>query len=151
MSVPVVLVVLVGSVLLWIMLRSGENRRFETCADPHQIVMAAVGIVAAKRRWQTMERSDGGASFRYHKQPNPIVAVVLLMFLLVPGIVYLVLASKRESLVVTIDATLPGINVVQVTSNGYRGKFAGRALQRQLALAAGALGTRGTAALASET
>lgn len=146
MSVLILLIV-IAAVVLFFMLRSGENLRFETCADPHRVVMAAVGIVAAKRRWQTMDQSDRGASFRYHKQPNPILAIVLLLFLLIPGIVYLVLASKRESLILTIDPATPGIAVVQVTSNGFRGKFAGRALQRQVSLAPGALGSEGVAAL----
>jgi hypothetical protein len=114
MSVLILLIV-IAAVVLFFMLRSGENLRFETCADPHRVVMAAVGIVASKRRWQTMDQSDRGASFRYHKQPNPIVAIALLLFLVIPGIVYLVLASKRESLILTIDPATPGIAVVQVT------------------------------------
>jgi len=142
-----ILLILIAAIVLFFMLRSGENLRFETCADPHRVVMAAVGIVAAKRRWQTMDQSDRGASFRYNKQPNPIVAIALLLFLVIPGIVYLVLASKRESLILTIDPPKPGIAVVQVTSNGFRGKFAGRALQRQVSLPPGSLGTEGVAAL----
>lgn len=48
---------------------------------------------------------------------------------------------KRESLVLTIDSGTAGMTVVQITSNGFRGKAAGRALQRQVSVPAGALGT----------
>ncbi len=147
MSLTAALVLILGTILLYLMLRSGENLRFETSADPHRVVMAAVGIVGAKRGWQPMAQSDHGVSFRYYRQPKALVALILLLILLIPGIVYLVLARKRESLVLAIDSTTAGVTVVQVTSNGYRGKLAGRELRRQMALAAGALGAHGAAAL----
>lgn len=139
MSVLIVLI-LIAAVVAFFVLRSGENLRFETSADPHRVVMAAVGIVGAKRRWQTMAQSDHGANFQYHKGPKVLVAIILLLCFLIPGIVYVLLAGKRESLVVNIDSGTAGMRVVQVTSNGFRGKAAGRALQRQVSMPAGALG-----------
>jgi Na+/H+ antiporter NhaC len=139
MSVLIVLI-LVAAVIAFFVLRSGEMLRFETSADPHRVIMSAVGIVGAKRRWQTMSQSTHGASFQYHKGPNVLLAIVLLFCFLIPGIVYVLLAGKRESLVVNIDSATTGMTLVQVTSNGYRGKAAGRALQRQVSLPAGSLG-----------
>ncbi len=140
MSVLIVLI-LIAAIVAFFILRSGENLRFETSADPHRVVMAAVGIVGAKRRWQTMAQSNHGASFQYHKGPKVLVAIILLLCFLIPGIVYVLLAGKRESLILNIDSGTAGMTVVQVTSNGFRGKAAGRALQRQVSVPAGALGT----------
>jgi hypothetical protein len=139
MTVLIVLI-LVAAVIAFFLLRSGETLRFETSADPHRVIMSAVGIVGAKRRWQTMSQSTHGANFQYHKGPNVLLAIVLLFCFLIPGIVYILLAGKRESLVVNIDSATTGMTVMQVTSNGYRGKAAGRALQRQVSLPAGSLG-----------
>jgi hypothetical protein len=140
MSVLIVLI-LIAAVVAFFILRSGENLRFETSSDPHRVIMAAVGIVGAKRRWQTMTQSDHGANFQYHKGPNVLVAIILLLCFLIPGIVYVLVAGKRESLVLTIDSGTAGMTVVQITSNGFRGKAAGRALQRQVSVPAGSLGT----------
>jgi hypothetical protein len=148
MSVLIVLV-LIAAVVAFFMLRSGENLRFETSSDPHRVVMAAVGIVGAKRRWEIMAQSNRSANFKYHKRPKILVAIVLLLCFLMPGIVYVLLAGKRESLVVNIDSGTAGMTVVQITSNGFRGKAAGRALQRQVSVPAGALGTGATPVLTS--
>jgi hypothetical protein len=139
MSVLIVLI-LIAAVVAFFILRSGENLRFETPSDPHRVIMAAVGIVGAKRRWQTMTQSDHEANFQYHKRPKVLVAIILLLCFLIPGIVYMLLAGKRESLVLTTDSGTAGMTIVQITSNGYRGKAAGRALQRQVSVPAGALG-----------
>lgn len=148
MSVLIVLV-LIAAVVAFFMLRSGENLRFETPSDPHRVVMAAVGIVGAKRRWEIMAQSDRNANFKYHKRPKILVAIILLLCFLIPGIVYVLLAGKRESLIVNIDAGTAGMTVVQITSNGFRGKAAGRALQRQVSVPAGALGAGKTPVLMS--
>jgi hypothetical protein len=140
MSVLIIILTLTAAVAAFGMLRSGENLRFETPSDPHRIVMAAVGIVAAKRRWETLAQHEHGASFRYHKRPRVLVAVILLLCFVIPGIVYILLAGKRESLVLNIDTGTAGMTVVQLTSNGFRGKAAGRALQRQISVPAGSAG-----------
>jgi hypothetical protein len=145
---PVLIVlVLIASVVAFFMLRSGENLRFETSSDPHRVVMAAVGIVGAKRRWEIMAQGDHSGNFNYHRRPKILVAIILLLCFVIPGIVYVLLAGKRESLVVNIDAGTAGMTVVQVTSNGFRGKAAGRALQRLVSVPAGALGAGGTPVL----
>jgi hypothetical protein len=130
------------AIVAFFVLRSGETMRFETSTDPHRVIMAAVGIVAAKRCWETIGQTAHDANFRYHKRPHPLIALVLLLCFLIPGVVYIVLAGKRESLVLNIDTATNGMTIVQVTSNGYRGKSAGRALRRQVSLPAGALGAR---------
>jgi len=146
MSVLIVLV-LIASVVAFFLLRSGENLRFGTPSDPHRVVMAAIGIVGVKRRWEIMAQSDHSAHFSYHRRPKIPVAIILLLCFLIPGIVYVLLAGKRESLVVNSDAGTAGMTVVQITSNGFRGKAAGRALQRQVSVPAGALGAGGTPVL----
>src|ERR1700726_959275 len=110
MSVLIVLI-LIASVVAFFMLRSGENLRFETSSDPHRVVMAAVGIVGAKRRWEVMAQRDRGANFKYHKRPKILVAFLLLLCFLTPGISYVWLRGKRKSLVVNIDAGTAGMTV----------------------------------------
>ncbi len=57
-------------------------------------------------------------NFQDHKGPNVLVAIILLLCFLIPGIVYVLLAGKRESLVLTIDSGTAGMTVIQITSNG---------------------------------
>jgi hypothetical protein len=138
-AVLISMLTLTVSIVAFLVLRSGENLRFESPSEPRRIVMAAVAIVATKRHWQVMTQSDEGASFRYHRRPKALVAVLLLFFFLIPGIVYLVLAGKRESLILNLYRDDAGMTVAQLTSNGFRGKFAGRALMQQVSVRAGAM------------
>ncbi len=144
-TVLVSLLILIASIVAFYVLRSGENLRFETPTDPRRIVMAAVSIVATKRHWQVIVQSNDGASFRYHRRPRVLVALVLLFFFLIPGIVYMVLAGKRESLVLNVYSDKAGVTVAQLTSNGFRGKAAGRALAREVSVRAGTMALRGAA------
>jgi hypothetical protein len=137
--VLVSLLVLIASIVAFFFLRSGENLRFESPSDPRRIVMAAVAIVATKRHWQVITQSEDGASFRYHRRPKALVAMGLLVFFLIPGIVYMLLAGKSESLVLSVYSDKAGMTVAQLTSNGFRGKAAGRALAHQVSVRAGTM------------
>jgi hypothetical protein len=103
--------------------------------------MAAVGFVGATRRWEIIEQSDRSASFKYHRRPKILIAIILMLCFLIPGVVYVLLGGKHESLVVSIDSGTAGMTIVQISSNGFRGKAAGRALQRQVSVPARSLGT----------
>ncbi len=133
------MVILIASLVVFAVLRSGENLRFETPTDPRRIVMAAVAIVATKRHWQVVAQSEDGASFRYHRRPKTLIAVALTCFFVIPGILYVALAGKRESLILSIYQDETGMTVAQLTSNGFRGKFAARALARQVSVRAGTM------------
>lgn len=135
MSVVIILILL-AAIVAFFVLRSGESVRFETASEPQQVIMAAVGLIGSKRRWQTLSQESQSVTFRYHKGPNALVAVLLLLCFLIPGILYLVLAGKRESLVLNIRRDTNSRTTVQVTSNGFRGKAAGQALRRQLSVPA---------------
>jgi hypothetical protein len=111
----------------------GEVRRFETSATPQQVVNSAVTILGTHKRWAVTLAGDSNASFSFHRPPSKLVAFCLLLMFIWPGIIYLVLAGKKESFTVT---ALPGgtaETMVQATSNGGRGKKAGRELERQIA------------------
>jgi hypothetical protein len=127
--------VLIGAVVAFFVLRRGESIRFTTVARPANVVMTAIGTVGTKRRWATVTQSEQQVAFAYSKGANWLIALPLMFLFIVPGIVYLVLAGKRESLNVFIEGLGDGSSTVQVTSNGYRGKFAGRALRSQLGVA----------------
>jgi hypothetical protein len=132
MSVAVIAVlVIVAAIVVFALLRRGEILRFETSAQPQEIINAAVSLVGTKRRWSTLATSESSVTFAYHKKPAKLLALIFLLMFIIPGIVYLALAGKRESLAVSATPQAQG-TVVQVTSNGSRGKSAGRALRAQL-------------------
>jgi hypothetical protein len=137
-----------GSIYAYVRLRAGEVLRFETTSAPRQVTMTAVGLVASARRWATVSQGDGSANFTYAKGPNKFLLVIGFLFFLVPGIVYAILAGKKESLAVNTEE-IGDMTVVQIASNGWRGKRAGRTLARQLALAPGSVAA--TASVAPPT
>lgn len=130
-----VLLVIGGAIAAFVMLRRGEVVRFETTAVQQQVIMAAVGILASKRRWNTLSQSESSANFTYQRGANKLLLVFLLLFFIVPGIVYWVLSGRKEAVAITTEATGPSMTVVQISSNGWRGKSAGRALRSQVGLA----------------
>jgi hypothetical protein len=110
----------------------GGVLRFETSASSQEVVNAAITTVGTHRRWATLAHTDTGVTFGYHRPPSKLIAFLLLLVFLVPGIVYLVLAGKRESL--SISATRRDDRThVQATANGWRGRRASRELETQLA------------------
>lgn len=131
------LLILVGSIVAFVKLRSGEVLRFETTSSVRQVTMTAVGLVATKRKWNTLSQGDGSANFAYQRGTNKLILVFLLLFFLFPGILYWILSGKKESLAVNTEEHAGGMTVVQIASNGWRGKAAGRALRSQIGLAPG--------------
>lgn len=127
-----ILVACVASIVAYFVLRRGEALRFVTTARPAQVVMAAVATVGTGRRWATVSHSDGAVAFSYHKRPKFLLLLVGLIVGIVPGLVYWLLASKRESLNVMMDADGEAGTLVQVTSNGFRGRLAGRSVRQAL-------------------
>jgi hypothetical protein len=135
-----ILLVFVGAIVALVMLRRGEAARFETQAAPSQVIMAATAAVGTGKRWSVTHQTDTSVTFTYVKKPSKLIALFLLLFFVVPGIVYLVLAGKKETLSFLIDRST-GNSIVQATSNGYKGKFAARSVRQQLAVATGTTAT----------
>lgn len=127
------IIVLLASVVALVMFKRGESLRFETTAQSPQILMQANSEVGTKKRWTVVSQSQHNVVFAFQKGPNMLVGLVLIIFFVVPGLVYFILAGKRESLNVMFDVRPDGLSQVQVTSNGYRGKLAGRSLRSALA------------------
>jgi hypothetical protein len=136
------LLLMIGAAIFaYFKLKSGEVLRFETTATPRQVTMAAVGIIGARRKWATMSQGDGAVQFSFHKRPRWWL-VVLLGITLVGfpiAIVYALLAGKTEALAVNTDDSTDGMTIVQIASNGWRGKSAGRALRHEVGLAPAAI------------
>ncbi len=130
------LLALIGSAVAVVILRRGEALRFETQAAPSQAVMAATASIATSRRWSVTHQTDNAVTFVYAKRPSKLIAFFLLWFFLLPGIVYLVLAGKKEVLTLQLDRST-GTTVVQLTSNGFRGKSAGRGIRSQIGVMTG--------------
>lgn len=139
-ALVILLLVVGGSLLLYRRLNAGEVLCFETFATPRQATMAAVGIVAVRRRWMTLGQDEGSATFAYYDGPSKLLLVPLLLLFLLPGAVYWIVAARNEALAVRARRPAPGMTVVEVSSHGWRGKSAGRELRAQLGLAATRLG-----------
>lgn len=131
-----ILLVIIGAIAALVVLRKGEAARFETQAAPSQVIMAATAAVGTGKRWAVAHQTDHSVTFNYVKKPSKIIALVGLLFFFVPGLVYLVLAGKKETLAFQIDRST-GNTIVQATSNGFRGKTAARGVRQQLAVAVG--------------
>lgn len=133
MATVLILLILAAALIAYFALRSGEAVRFSTAADPENIIAAAIGLVASRRRWQTLSQGANHVTFQYRQRPNMLVGLILLLCFLIPGILYIMLAGKRQSLAINITAGTAGEAVVQVTSNGFRGKTIGRTLRGRFA------------------
>jgi hypothetical protein len=134
------LLVVVGAIVALVVLRKGESARYETQAAPSQVIMAATAAVATGKRWSVAHQTDSSVTFNYVKKPSKLIALVGILFFFVPGIIYLILAGKKETLSFLVDRST-GNTLVQATSNGYKGKFAARAVRTQLGVAAGTTAT----------
>lgn len=119
------------ALLILVFLPGGEILRFETSAAPQEVVHSTISLVGTHRRWATLSQTDSAATFAYQRPPSKLIAFLLLLCFLVPGIVYVALAGKKESLALSTTKS-KGTTVVQATSNGWRGRQAGRALRAQL-------------------
>jgi hypothetical protein len=128
--------VLIGAVVALVILRKGEAARFETQAAPSQVIMAATAAVATGKRWSVAHQTDNSVTFTYAKGPNKLIALIGLCFFFVPGIVYIMLAGKKETLSFLVDRST-GNTLVQAVSNGYKGKFAAREVMKQMAVGTG--------------
>lgn len=131
-----VLAIIGGTIYAYVKLKSGEVLRFETTSTPRQVTMAATGILAAKRKWETLSQGDGSAQFTYAKKPN--WALVIICAITIIGfpiaVLYALLAGKKEALSVNTEEG-SGMTVVQIASNGGRGKSAGRELRDRVGMA----------------
>jgi hypothetical protein len=127
-----IILVIVASVIAWFVLRRGEVLRFETMSAPAEVIHSAISNIGTGRRWAVLANDQTSATFQYHKRPSKLIAFILFWFFIIPSIIYLVLAGKRESLAVSTSERPAGGTMVQIVSNGWRGKSAGRRVQRQL-------------------
>lgn len=135
------LLLLIAAIAGLVILRRGEALCFETAASADQVTMVAVEEVGGKRRWTTLSQAAGSVTFSYYKRPNVLLVLLLAIFVIsIPlAILYVLLAGKRESLSVYSAAVPSGATRVQITSNGWRGKSAGRAIRGGLTAELGAV------------
>lgn len=130
----VLVILLVGAVVgtVWLVSESRGGVESETTSkDPSQVIASAVasipvGTVSMRSSWMPTGHSDRSASFVYKRRPSILVALVGLLFFLVPGILYLVFAGKSQTLQVDCLSTAAGVTTVQVASSGGYARRRGR-------------------------
>ena len=114
--------------------RKGEVLGFDASAPPDEILMTTVGQVGIARGWATASQSDKNVALTYVRSPNILIAFLLFIscFGLLFAVAYWAIASKKESLNISVSEGKTGKTRVQIVSNGWKGKRAGHAIRDAL-------------------
>lgn len=111
------------------------SARLETEMSTVDVVSNAVQVMTMKN-WTVSSQTPTAVTFTRRKKPNWLTALVLLLFLLIPGIVYLVLAGKTFSFSVSTRAADMGKTSVQIAWNrNSAGRGPAAAIQRLIPIA----------------
>ena len=141
--IVIILLLLVGLAVVRLKASGGKLVRYETAGSPHQVLLTAVSVLGQRRDWHLVGQNAEGATVRFKRGPNFLVALVLLCFFLLPGVLYLITARKQESMVIMVSRSQSGGTLMQVTANGPYGKAARRTLCRQMGLSSAGLQSSG--------
>lgn len=101
-----------------------------------QVIRQAVQEIGAQRRWTATGHSSDFASFTYKRHASCFWALVLSLFFLLPGIVYMLLGQKTASLTVSVFPEPNGMSSVQISASGGTAKARGKRFLRALPTAA---------------
>lgn len=95
-------------------------------ALPADIALQTVVQAFTMRGWTVTVQGVGFAAFAKHKNANWLIAIILLLFFIVPGIVYLVLAGRTLTASVNTNMAGPETSSVRLVTNmrGFGGKAA---------------------------
>lgn len=109
---------------------------------PEEIIPLAVAQIpgntmSMRSSWMPAGHSDRSATFVYHRRPSIIIALIGLLFFLVPGILYLVFARKNETLQIDCLGAAGGLTTVQVAASGSVARGRGRSFLKSLPSAPG--------------
>jgi hypothetical protein len=104
----------------------------DTAMSAGDVVHHAVRVMTM-RNWTMTSQTATAATFTRTKKPSALVALILMLFLLIPGIIYLVLGGKTFSLSVSTRIVGDGKTAVQLAWNrNGAGKAPAGIIQRML-------------------
>ena len=107
--------------------------------SPEEIISLSVaqiptGTASLRSSWMPGGHTDRSATFVYKRRPSVLLALFLLLFFLVPGILYLIFGGKNQTVQVSVLPGQSGDNVVQVASSGGVARRRARAFLHSLAV-----------------
>ena len=91
------------------------------------------GTASFRSSWMPAGHSDRSASFVYKRRPSILLALFLLCLFIVPGIVYLALGGKNQTLQVdALGGGANGMTTVQIAASGGTARRRGRRFLNQV-------------------
>lgn len=105
---------------------------FRTTVPPSQVIRQAVQEIGSQRRYTATGHSADYASFTFKQHANCGIAFVLACFVIVPGVLYFLLASRTQTLNVSVFPEPDGTSSVQVSASGGETKRRGKRFLRGL-------------------
>ena len=106
--------------------------QLEVPGSPRQVLMTVVADVGRRRHWHLVSQGNDGATFRFYKGPNMLLALGLMVCFVLPGLVYLIISRKSETLTVMVGPAANSQTKVQITANGGYGRGVAKQLERRL-------------------
>ena len=108
-------------------------------SSPEQIISLAVASIpkqtaSLRSSWMPAGHDGRSATFTYHRRKSILLSIFLLLFFLIPGILYLIFGGKSQTLRVSIIDTdeASGTTTVQVAASGGVARRRGRSFLQSL-------------------
>jgi len=103
-----------------------------TTLPASQIMRQAIQEIGAERKWTATGHSQDFANFSINRRASCLVAILLAFFWIIPGVLYMLLGGKTQTLSLNIFPEPDGTNTVQASSSGGEAKRRGRRFLRGL-------------------
>ncbi len=100
--------------------------QFHVALSPNQVVNSSIAELATKRRWRVVNQSGDSATFAMRRMTAThwLVGCLLLLFFVIPGLIYLFVQYRREdSLNVRVSPDGAGSSVL-LAANGVGARMA---------------------------
>lgn len=103
-----------------------------TTLPASQIVRQAVQEIGTERRWTATGHSSDYASFTFKQHANCGIAIIFTFFFVVPGILYFLIASRTQTLNISVFPESDETSSVQISASGGDSKRRGKRFLRGL-------------------
>lgn len=104
--------------------------QFQIASPPNEVVNKAIAQLARKRNWRIQGQTAESATFSMKRMNwmHWVTGLILMVFLVIPGLIYLYVQSRREDTLVVRASPNPAGASVQVSANGMGARMALRPL-----------------------
>src|SRR3954470_4121382 len=133
MSALIALLVLAGigtSIYLFVESNTHSKDVVRTTLPASQIMRQAIQEIGAERKWTATGHAPDFANFTVNRRASCLIALLLACFFIIPGILYMVLGGKSQTLSLNVFPEPDGTNTVQASSSGGEAKRRGRRFLR---------------------